>query len=52
MFRLDISQISLELNGFSSVEEAHEDDVYDLIRNTFHDIDDIKLDNLNVKERW
>ena len=39
-------------NIFSSVEEAHEDDVYDLVRNTFHDIDDIELDNLNVKERW
>ena len=39
-------------NIFSSVEEAHEDDVYDLVRNTFYDIDDIELDNLNVKERW
>ena len=39
-------------NIFSSVEEAHEDDVYDLIHNTFYDIDDVELDNLNVKERW
>jgi|TARA_X000001388_G_C2150415_1_gene92179 hypothetical protein len=39
-------------NIFSSVEEAHEDDVYDLIHNTFHDIDDVQLENLNIKERW
>ena len=39
-------------NIFSSVEEAHEDDVYDLIHNTFYYIDDVELDNLNVKERW
>ena len=39
-------------NIFSSVEEAHEDDVYVLIHNTFYDIDDVELDNLNVKERW
>ena len=39
-------------NIFSSVDEAHEDDVYDLVHNTFHDIDDVELDNLNVKERW
>tara|TARA_R100001440_G_scaffold58585_1_gene78392 strand:+ start:185 stop:403 length:219 start_codon:yes stop_codon:yes gene_type:complete len=39
-------------NIFSSLEEAHEDDVYDLVHNTFHDIDDVELDNLNVKERW
>lgn len=39
-------------NIFSSLEEAHEDDVYDLVHNTFHDIDDVELDNLNIKERW
>ena len=39
-------------NIFSSVEEAHEDDVYVLIHNTFYYIDDVELDNLNVKERW
>ena len=41
-----------DVNKPISVEEAHEDDVYDLIHNTFYDIDDVELDNLNVKERW
>ena len=28
------------------------EDIHDLLHNTFHDIDDIKVDNLVVKERW
>jgi hypothetical protein len=47
-----VLKVQEDNNIFSSVEEAHEDDVYDLVRNTFYDIDDIELDNLNVKERW
>jgi hypothetical protein len=47
-----VLKVDEDNNIFSSVEEAHEDDVYDLVRNTFYDIDDIELDNLNVKERW
>tara|TARA_R110000824_G_scaffold101591_1_gene241289 strand:+ start:1684 stop:1854 length:171 start_codon:yes stop_codon:yes gene_type:complete len=38
-------------NIFSALEEAHVDDIYDLIRNTFYDIDDVEVDNLNIKER-
>tara|TARA_R100001129_G_scaffold21353_1_gene13622 strand:+ start:534 stop:725 length:192 start_codon:yes stop_codon:yes gene_type:complete len=38
-------------NVLSTVQDAHEEDVHDLIRNTFHDIDDVKIDNLNIKER-
>ena len=29
-------------NIFSALEEAHVDDIYDLIRNTFYDIDDVR----------
>ena len=47
-----VLSIEEDNNIFSSVEEAHEDDVYDLIHNTFHDIDDVELDYLNIKERW
>ncbi len=38
-------------NIFSALEEAHVDDIYDLIRNTFYDIDDVEVDNLNIRER-
>ena len=44
-----VLSIEEDNNIFSSVEEAHEDDVYDLIHNTFHDIDDVQLENLNIK---
>ena len=37
-------------NILSLVEDA--EDLYDLIHNTFHDIDDVEIDKLNVKERW
>ena len=47
-----VLKVQEDNNIFSSVEEAHEDDVYDLVRNTFYDIDDIELDNLHVKERY
>ena len=39
-------------NVLSTVEDAHVEDVHDLIHNTFHDIDDVEIDKLNVKERW
>ena len=39
-------------NILSSVEDAHEEDVYDYIVNIFHDIDDIAIDRLQVKEKW
>jgi hypothetical protein len=39
-------------NILSLVEDAHTEDLYDLIHNTFHDIDDVEIDKLNVKERW
>lgn len=39
-------------NILSSLEEAHEEDVYDYIVNVFHDIDDITINRLQVKEKW
>lgn len=38
-------------NILSSFEDAHEDDVFDLITDTMYDIDDVKIENLVVKER-
>ena len=38
-------------NVLSTVEDAHVEDVHDLIHNTFHDIDDVNIENLNIRER-
>jgi len=46
-----VLKVDDENNIFSALEEAHVDDIYDLIRNTFYDIDDVEVDNLNNKER-
>lgn len=38
-------------NILSSYEDDHEDDIEDLITNVMYDVDDIKMENLSVKER-
>jgi hypothetical protein len=38
-------------NILSADEKSHSEDVYDLIMDTFYDTDDVKVDNLYVKER-
>lgn len=38
-------------NILSSYEDAHEEDVHDLITDIMYDVDDVKIDNLIVKER-
>jgi hypothetical protein len=38
-------------NILSSFEEAHEDDVRDIIEDILYDVDDFKLENITVKER-
>jgi len=38
-------------NILSSFDDNHEEDVYDLITNVMYDVDDLKIDNLTVKER-
>jgi hypothetical protein len=47
-----VIEVEEDGNILSLVEDAHAEDVYDLIHNTFHDIDDIHIDKLQVKERW
>ena len=38
-------------NILSSFGDNHEEDVHDLITNVMYDVDDLKIDNLVVKER-
>ena len=47
-----VVEVEEDGNILSLVEDAHAENVYDLIHNTFHDIDDVEIDKLNVKERW
>jgi hypothetical protein len=47
-FLLEIEEPS---NVLSTVEDAHVEDMHDLIHNTFHDIDDVSIENLNIRER-
>ena len=46
-----VMEVDEACNVLSTVEDAHEEDVRDLIHNIFHDIDDVKFHNLNVRER-
>ena len=39
-------------NILSVFDATHEVDIYDIIKNALHDIDDIKIDNLKEKERF
>lgn len=48
MFMLNVEE---ENNILSSSEEHHQEDVYDLITNVMYDVDDVKIQNLIVKER-
>ena len=38
-------------NILSSYEENHEQDIYDLITDVIYDVDDVEIENLNVRER-
>ena len=44
-------EIDEDNNILSSHDESHTEDVHDLITNLMHDVDDIKIHNLVVKER-
>ena len=44
-------EVDEENNFLSSHEEGHVEDVHDLVSNIMHDVDDIRIHNLNVKER-
>ena len=44
-------EVDEENNFLSAHQESHVEDVHDLISNIMHDIDDIRIHNLMVKER-
>lgn len=46
-----VMAVDKDANFLSSVEDAHTEDVYDLIKDMFYDVDDVKVENLTVKER-
>jgi hypothetical protein len=49
MFLLVVDE---ENNILSSYDDAHEEDVYDIVKQTFYDVDDISIENLVIKERY
>jgi hypothetical protein len=38
-------------NILSSYEDNHEQDIHDLITDVIYDVDDVEIENLNVRER-
>jgi hypothetical protein len=46
-----VLNVDRDANFLSSVQDAHPEDVYDLIKDMFYDVDDVRVDNLVVKER-
>jgi len=44
-------KIDEDNNILGSHDDSHTEDVYDLIINTFYDIDDVTINNLIVKEK-
>jgi len=46
-----VVKVDEDNNFLSSYEDAHEEDVHDLVMNAMHDIDDVEIENLVVKER-
>lgn len=39
-------------NILSVFDVTHEADIYDIIKNAIYDIDDVRIENLKVKERF
>ena len=39
-------------NILSVIDVTHEADIYDIIKNAIYDIDDVRIENLKVKERF
>ena len=46
-----VMEVDEDINFLSAHEEGHTEDVHDLISNVMHDIDDVKVHNLSVKEK-
>jgi len=45
-------KVDEEGNILSLVEESHAKDVAEVVQNAMHDVDDIKVEKLKVKEGW
>jgi hypothetical protein len=45
-------QIDEANNILGAYEDAHTEDISDLVRNTFYDIDDVTVQNILIKERY
>ena len=46
-----VMEVDEDNNFLSAHEEGHKEDVHDLVSNVMHDVDDVKIQNLIVKER-
>jgi|AOAMet2_C33A6_35_1029308.scaffolds.fasta_scaffold14395_2 hypothetical protein len=46
-----LAKIDDKNNILSSYEDSHEKDIHDLITDVIYDVDDIYVENLNVKEK-
>jgi hypothetical protein len=46
-----VMKVDKNNNILSSYEDSHEQDIHDLITDVIYDVDDVEIENLNVKER-
>ena len=46
-----VMEVDEDNNFLSAHQEGHTEDVHDLVSNVMHDVDDVKIQNLIVKER-
>ena len=46
-----VMEVEEDNNFLSAHEESHTEDVHDLVTNVMHDVDDIRIQNLIIKER-
>ena len=46
-----VAKVDDSNNILSSYDENHEQDIHDLITDVIYDVDDVEIENLNVRER-
>ena len=46
-----VAKVDDNNNILSSYEDNHEQDIHDLVTDIVYDIDDLEIENLNVRER-
>mgnify|MGYP001172330780 FL=1 len=46
-----VMEVDEDNNFLSAHEESHREDVHDLVNNVMHDVDDVRIQNLVIKER-